>query len=273
MNMKRTFIFLFIISILPISEGFGNQGIPIFTKPSADVTLSFVQAGRIAKINFREGDLVKVGDVLVQQDDSVERVRLEQLEAESKDKTQIQASEAKLALSQVDLKKREENPKATTSLELEYARLNVKIAELQLRLAIFQNEQAQRKYEEAKLQIERMSLKSPIDGRIESIEGVEEIETGESVNALEDVIRVVRIDPLWIDVPVPLDQTANLRNGHKAIVEFPEPGRMSAEGTIIYIAAVADAGSNTLKVRIQVPNKTNRPAGEQVKVTFSTSNQ
>ena len=273
MNMKRIFIFLVIICTLPISEGSGNQGIPIFTKPSADVTLSFVQAGRIAKINFREGDLVKVGDVLVQQDDSVERVRLEQLEAESKDKTQIQASEAKLALSQVDLKKREENPKATTSLELEYARLNVKIAELQLRLAIFQNEQAQRKYEEAKLQIERMSLKSPIDGRIESIEGVEEIETGESVNALEDVIRVVRIDPLWIDVPVPLDQTANLRNGHKAIVEFPEPGRMSAEGTIIYIAAVADAGSNTLKVRIQVPNKTNRPAGEQVKVTFPTSNQ
>ena len=270
MNTKRIFIFVFIIFTLPISACFG---IETFTKPSADVTLSFVQAGRIAKISFREGDLVKVGDVLVQQDDSVERVRLEQLEAESKDKTQILASEAKLALSRVDLEEREKIPNVVTSLELEYARLNFKIAELNLRLAIFQNEQAQRKYEEAKLQIDRMNLKSPIDGRIESIEGVEEIETGESVNALEDVIRVVRIDPLWIDVPVPLDQTANLRNGHKAIVEFPAPGKMSIEGTIIYIAAVANAGSDTLRVRIQVPNKTNRPAGEHVTVTFPTSNQ
>jgi membrane fusion protein (multidrug efflux system) len=273
MITKKTYIYLLLISTLLISESFGNEGIPIFTKPSADVTLSFVQAGRIAKINFREGDLVKVGDVLVQQDDSVERVRLEQLEAESKDQTQILASEAKLALSKVDLKKREENPKATTILELEYARLNVKIAELNLRLAIFQNEQAQRTYKEAKLQIERMSLKSPIDGKIEGIKGIEAIETGESVNALEDVIRVVRIDPLWIDVPVPLNQTANLRNGHKALIEFPDPDKMSVEGTIVHIAAVANAGSGTLTVRVQVPNKTNRPAGEEVKITFPNSNQ
>jgi len=270
---KKKYIYILFACSLFISKCFGNEGIPLFTKPSADVTLSFVQAGRIAKINFREGDLVKVGDVLVQQDDSVERVRLEQLEAESKDQVQILASEAKLAQSQVDLKRREENPKATTPSELEYAKLNVKIAELNLRLAIFENEQAQRKYKEAKLQIDRMSLKSPIDGRIESIKNIEAIETGESVNALEDVIRVIRIDPLWIDVPVLLEQTANLRNSHKALVEFPEPNKMSVEGTIIYIAATADASSKTLNVRIQVPNKTNRPAGEEVKLTFPNSNR
>jgi len=273
MNMNRVLIFTFAIIIVPISACFGYEGIEAITKPSADVILSFVQAGSIAKINFREGDSVKVGDVLVQQDDSVEQIRLEQLEAESKDQTQIQASEAKLAQSKVDVERREAKPFAVTPSELEYAKLNLKIAELSLRLAVFQNEQAQRKYEEAKLQLDRMSLKSPIDGRIESIEGVEKIETGESVNALEDVIRVVRIDPLWIDVPVPLDQTANLRNGHTALVEFQNPKRMSIEGTVIYIAAVADAGSNTLRVRIQVPNNSNRPAGEHVIVTFPTLNK
>jgi len=272
MNVNKILIFSFAICFVPISAGFGNGGIQTITKPSADVTLSFVQAGRIAKINYREGDSVKVGDVLVQQDDSVERVRLAQLEAESKDKTQIQANEAKLAQSRVDVERREGIPKAVPPSEMEYARLNLKIAELSLRLAIFQNEQAQRKYDEAKLQIDRMNLKSPIDGRIEGIE-TETIETGESVNALDDVIRVVRIDPLWIDVPVPLDQTANLRYGHKALVEFPNPKKMSVEGTVIYIAAVADGGSNTLKIRIQVPNKSNRPAGEHVMVTFPTLNK
>ena len=269
MSVNRIFRYAFMICvvlILPAKTGLGNE-ISAITKPSADVTLSFVQAGRIARINFREGDSVKVGDVLVQQDDSVERARLAQLEAESKDKTQIQASDAKLAQSQVDLERREAKPKAVTPSELEYARLNLKIAELSQRLAVFQNEQAQRKYEEAKLQIDRMSLNSPIDGRIERIE----IETGESVNALDDVVQVVRIDPLWIDVPVPLDQTTNLKYGNPAVVKFQGAEKVSVKGTVIFVAAVAD--SDTLRVRVQVPNKSNRPAGEYVIVTFPTLSQ
>jgi RND family efflux transporter MFP subunit len=261
----RLSIVIFVLLLMPVNVILGD-GITAITKPSADVTLSFVQAGRIALINFREGDSVKVGDVLVQQDDAVERARLAQLEAESNDKTKIQASEFTLAQRRVDLERLEARPKAVTQTELEHAKLNLDIAELSLRVAVFQHEQAQRKYEEAKLQIERMSLKSPIDGRIEEIE----IEAGESVNALDDVVRVVRVNPLWIDVPVPLSQTTNLGYGHTAVVEFPSPKKVSVEGTVIFIAAVADAGSDTLRVRIQVPNNSSRPAGEHVVVTFPT---
>jgi RND family efflux transporter MFP subunit len=259
----RLSLVIFVLLLMFLNAAFGSE-IKAITKPSADVTLSFVQAGRIAMINFKEGDSVKIGDVLVQQDDAVERARLTQLEAESMDKTNIQASEFSLAQRRVDLERLEARPKAVTQTELEHAKLNLNIAELSLRVAVFKHEQAQRKYEEAQLQIERMSLKSPIDGRIESIE----IEAGESVNALDDVVRVVRINPLWIDVPVPLSQTANLRYGHKAVVEFPSLKKMSVEGTVIFIAAVADAGSDTLRVRIQAPNNFNRPAGEHVMVTF-----
>jgi multidrug efflux pump subunit AcrA (membrane-fusion protein) len=112
-----------------------------------------------------------------------------------------------------------------------------------------------------------MSLKSPIDGKIETIHK----EVGESVNALEEVIRIVRIDPLWIDVAVPMAQTAKIRKGGKAVVEFQEPGKMTEEGQIIFISAYASAGSDTLTVRVQVPNKTNRPARENVMVSFPTS--
>ena len=92
-NIFRFSIVIFFLLLATVNATFGNE-VTAITKPSADVTLSYVQAGRISMINFREGDSIKLGDVLVQQDDSVERVRLEQLEAESKDKTQILASEA-----------------------------------------------------------------------------------------------------------------------------------------------------------------------------------
>ena len=156
---------------------------------------------------------------------------------------------------------------AATALEVEHAKLDVKIADLSVKLAAFELEQARRKYEEAKLQIDNMSLKSPIDGIIEKIE----VETGESVNALEDVIRVVRINPLWIDTPVPLEKARNLRYGEKTQVIFLGSKETSIEGTIIFIGAVADAASSTLRVRIHVPNRSHRPAGEHVRVTFPNS--
>ena len=143
----------------------------------------------------------------------------------------------------------------------------MKIADLSVKLSVFEHEQARRKFDEAKIQIDNMSLKSPIDGIIEKLE----VETGESVNALEDVVRVVQINPLWIDTPVPLDKARNLRYGDKARIVFPSPKETSSEGAIVFIGSVADAASSTLRVRIQVPNQSLRPAGEHVRIIFSTS--
>ena len=59
--------------------------IAAITRPSEDVTLSFVMPGRIAKVLVKEGDEVKAGQLLVQQDDAAELVQLEQLKAEAED--------------------------------------------------------------------------------------------------------------------------------------------------------------------------------------------
>lgn len=250
--------------------GIGTDSIVrAITNPSSDITLSYVQPGRIAKVHFTEGAWVKAGQVLVQQDDAVEQIQLAQLQAASADTTQIQASEASLAQKRVDLQKLEKAAaqNAATELEVEHAKLSVKMAELSLQLAMFEHEQAKRKYDEVKVQVEKMRLGSPIDGRIEKIH----VEAGESINALTDVVRVVQIDPLWIDVPVPLIQAMDLSAGKMVKVLFPNPNKASVEGSIVYIAAVADAASGTLRVRIEVPNKSNRPAGEHVEIIFAAS--
>lgn len=251
-----------------------EAGIQAITRPSADIMLSFVQPGRIANVYVKEGDVVKAAEVLVQQDDAVEQAQLAQLKAQSEDTTQIRASEASLAQRRVDLKKLEKAAahNAATELEVEHAKLNVQIAELSLELAKFEHEQAIRKYDEQKIRVENMRIKSPIDGRIEKIQ----VEAGESVNALADVLQVVQIDPVWIDVPVPLAGASTLKSGKTATVEFPGPQNRdpalreptSTEGTIVFVAAVADAASGTLRVRVEVPNKTGRPAGEHVVVSF-----
>jgi len=117
-------------TVVPVCANSG-AGIAAITNPSGDVTLSFVQPGRIARIHFKEGDAVKAGAVLVQLDDSVERARLAQLEADSKNTTNIEAGEASLAQKRVDLKKLEKaaSLNAATDLEVEHAKLDVTIAE------------------------------------------------------------------------------------------------------------------------------------------------
>jgi len=112
--------------------------------------------------------------------------------------------------------------------------------------------------------VDNMQLKSPIDGRVELVD----IEAGESVNALQDVMRVVQTDPLWIDAPVPLVQAISLKAGMTARVEFSGSSAKVEEGRVIFVGAVADAASGTLRVRIELPNETGRPAGEHVQVTF-----
>jgi len=243
-------------------------GIRAITRPSADVTQSFVQPGRIAGVHFKEGDAVKAGQGLVQQDDAAEQVLVAQLKAQSEDTTQIRASEASLAQKRVDLQKLEKAAasNAATALEVEHAKLDVTIAQLSLDLARFEHEQAGRKYQEQKIRVENMQLKSPIDGYIEKID----VEVGESVNTTIEVIRVVQVDPLWIDAPVPLAQAVGLKAGMTARVELAESGKKGSigEGRISFVGAVADAASGTLRVKIEVPNKARRPAGEHVVVSF-----
>jgi len=239
------------------------------TAPSKDVTLSFVRPGRVAEVFVKQGQEVKAEQTLVQLDDAAEQAQLKMLKAQAEDSTRIQAAQAQLAQKKVDLKKleRASAKEAATDLEVENARLEVTIAELSLQLSQFQQKQDRLKYEEAVLQAEQLRLKTPIGGRVEKVF----VEAGESVDAMAQVVRVVQTDPLWIDAAVPLENARGLSAGQNIKVVFDHEGKDEASGRIIHVAAVADAASDTLTIRVEVPNGTGRPAGERVHVRFEAS--
>ena len=241
------------------------QGI---TSPNADITLSFVVPGRVSDVLVKEGHSVEKDQLLVRLYDEPERIQSQQLKMLSEDRTKILAAKAELAQKQVDLKKvKQAQAKGAASVwEVEHLRLNVRIAELSLKSAVLEQEQYRRRYDHAQSQLEQMRLVAPIAGRVEDVT----IEVGESVGSLGPVIRVVQNDPLRIDVPVPMAQAGELAVGQNAWVTFPgTTADASPNAQIINIAAVADAASDTLRIRIEVPNPLKRPAGERVAVSFS----
>jgi RND family efflux transporter MFP subunit len=266
--------------------------IPCITRPSEDVVLCFVRPGRVAQVLVKEGDQVEAGQVLMSLEDSIERIMVAQLKAMAEETVNIRAVEAQWQQKKVDAAKWEEvyNRGGATELERDHARLGALIAELSLEKARLEHEQAQRKYEEALVYLDRTELKSPITGRVEQVG----VKVGEGADALQKVVRVVKIDPLWIDAPVPLEVARRLRLGMPAVVHLPDDAAppaaqtgahspaaavsrttarrsapvINADARIIHIAAVADPASNTLIVRVELPNPAGRQAGEMVAVSF-----
>lgn len=247
-----------------------TDAVQAISTPSADITLSFVVAGRIAAVSVKQGDFVAKGQLLAHLDDQPERIQAQQYKVQAGDKTKILSAEAELAQKKLDLKNVEmaRTKGAASDWEVEHLILGVRIAELALKAAIFEHEQYQQRYAQALSQLERMRLVSPIAGRVEKVT----VETGEAVNSLGPLIQVVKIDPLWMDVPVPLAQAKKMALGQNVRVLFPgaEAGASSI-GRIIHIAAVADAASDTLGIRIEVANPDKRPAGERVTVAFGAN--
>lgn len=237
------------------------------TTPSADITLSFVVSGKIAEILVKEGDTVEKGKLLASLDDDPERIQAEQLKVQAADTTRILSAKAELSQKMVDLDKLEAARKnfAASDWEVEHMKLSVRLAELSLEAAEIEHGQYQRQYAQAMQQLKRMRIVSPVPGLVEKVSAA----GGEVIERARPVVQLVKTDPLWIDVPVPLPQAKQLAAGQRVTISFQ--GNLNGESTdgqILYISSVADAASDTLRVRIEVGNPFRRPAGEQVTVGF-----
>ena len=244
-----------------------DLGIAAETRPSRDVTLSFVVSGQVASVDVKDGDVVEANQVLVRLDDRAETVRLAQLKAQADNQIQIAAARAQRDQAKVDLEQVKEMAAqgAATKLEIQHAELEVTIAELKVELAAFTAQQDALKYQELSAQLERMRLVSPVAGRIERVH----VTPGQSVDGLQEVVRLVRTDPLWVEVDVPVDQAVAIQPGEQAEVTFQTARGGSARGVVTYKAATAvGAIPPTLMVRVELSNASGRPAGEPVRVRF-----
>ncbi len=239
--------------------------IEAITKPSADIELSFVQPGKIKEVKVKEGDLVKQGDLLAGQEDEIERIQKKILAGRADNTTQIEMAKTELLQKEKDLKKMDEARRegAVTSWEADHARLAADTSLLSLKLAEFEHDQDILEEQQINAVIDRLHLRSPIDGVVEHVA----IEVGESLLGLAPVMRIIKIDPLLIDAAVPLTDAKLLESGQQAIITYAD-GNVE-EGYIDNISSLADAAATTLRVRIKVANTGGRPAGIRVFVSFA----
>jgi multidrug efflux pump subunit AcrA (membrane-fusion protein) len=137
-----------------------------------------------------------------------------------------------------------------SKIRLDQAKENRRIAELEL----------QRSLEV----LERHTISSPIDGVVVQ----RYLSPGESTED-QPIMRIAQIDPLRIEVIVPVTAFGSISKGQEAFVypEAPKEGRYPA--TVTVVDRVADPASGTFRVRLSMPNPDYAvPSGLRCSVEF-----
>ena len=242
------------------------KGIQAVTKPSRDVTISFVHPGRVLNILVDVGEDVKAGQVLAQQDDAEERAALAIDESKANDETTIAAQEAIRDQAQNEMKRMEDAATGVGVSELEKARLEYVVDVAKVAISKVQHTQDQLKFKQSAIALEKLKIIAPVDGVIAQ----RMLEAGESADGGNmKALRIVQLDPLRVEVPVPTLLARKLKKDDAADVTFSDG--VVRQGKVAIVFPVGDAASNTIMVRIEVPNKDKLQSGEKVFVNFSAA--
>lgn len=231
-----------------------------------DLELGFTVRGRVSDVAVQAGDAVKAGQKLVTLDDREGAAQLALFEMRAASTLDVDAAEATWKLAENEVRRVSEAAAraGAAAFEVERATLEATRARLTYELAKQRRMELALQTDQARLMHERYTLAAPMGGVIEEVA----VSVGELVEEVRPVLRLVVTNPLRASAPVPVVDAAEIEVGAAAWVRFRSSGRV-VEGKVSSVAAVADPGSETRAVTIEMPNDAGEPAGSHVVVSFT----
>ncbi|MEM1330861.1 MAG: efflux RND transporter periplasmic adaptor subunit [Planctomycetota bacterium] len=250
------------------AQSFG--GVQTFTKPSADAIMGFTLPNLVTAVLVAGGDEVKQGDLLVRGDDAEQLSILEQTRIRAESNLAIDRVRKQVELAGIEYQRLKDafEGGGGSQLEVDRARLAWETSEIDLETAELNQELERTRLDQAEALLEKYRLRAPFDGLVDEVL----VDPGDTLDNAQPVVRVVRIDPLWIDVPVPVEQTLELglTEGAPAwvLIDTPERGA-PVSGEILEVSPLADYASRSRRVRVAIENPGMLPPGLRVWVRFS----
>jgi RND family efflux transporter MFP subunit len=236
----------------------------VTTKIGASVT------GLISRVLVNRGDLVKSGDVIAMLESSVEEANVALADARAQNDSQINSATARQGFLQRKSERKEKlKSKEVVSAEaFDEAETEASIARHSLREAELNFRLAQLEKRRAVAMLRQRFIVSPIDGVVTE----KALSEGEYRYETNHIVTIAQLNPLHVEVFVPVAFYGQMHPGAEAVVAPEKPVGGQYTGKVIVVDRVLDAASDTFGVRIELPNPSLAlPAGLRCKVRFEAA--
>ena len=237
------------------------------SRPSQVRDLAFAVRGKIAEVFVNPGDEVTVGTVVMQLDDTVQRASLALAQAQLDDDTRLQLAQIGLdfAIREFDLVERSRADGGANDQDVREAQFAVDRATVERRAAELDMAQKRISVEREEARLAEMRIVSTIDGDVINVSKRE----GETVDEQTAVVTVVQVNPVRIDISVPVSVSRGLKIGQEASIEWLDfQVETPSRGKVIFISRAGEASVREVLVRIEVPNPELLPSGMHARVSF-----
>ena len=183
------------------------------------------QSGRITALNFKEGQPVKAGQVLVQLDDSLARAELQQAKANQK-----------LAKAKFDRAVELQQKNFISGQARDEAENALRVADATVSLA------------EAKLT--KLVIKSPFSGTV----GLRSASVGDYVKDGQDIVNLEKTDPIKVDFKVPELFQSKISVGQALSVSLDALPGKPYSGRVYAVNPQLDTAGRAVVLRAQMDN-------------------
>jgi RND family efflux transporter MFP subunit len=235
-------------------------------EPSMVVELSSRVDGIIETMLVERGDTIEPDTVVAKLESGAEAVAVAHARVRSEMEAEIRSLKASLAYGWRSLNRLDELHKKqnVSTDEIDRVKTETRVAKHKLQQAEENKRLAELELARAEETLKRHTIRSPIGGVVAE----RYLNPGESVED-RPVVKVVQIDPLRVEVVLPVDKFGAIAAGQLAMV-VPEAsigGRY--ESTVTIVDPIIDAASGTFRVTLMLPNPEHKlTSGLRCQVTF-----
>jgi membrane fusion protein (multidrug efflux system) len=185
--------------------------------------------GKVVHIAFDPGTMVEAGDLLVQQDTSVESA-------------QLRAAEAEVALAKINFKRSKELVAAKTISQSDFDN-----ADAQFKQAVAQADNI-------RAMIGKKTIRAPFAGRL----GIRQVNLGQTLNEGDEIVSLQFLDLLYVNFLFPQQRLAQVYPGLAIrLTTDAFPGQV-VSGKITAINPQVDAATRNIRIQATVANSEER---------------
>jgi len=268
-DCKHTLLRAVTVVLAALATEAGAAGAPTFDcviQPTEVVELSSSVPGIIGTVNVDRSDPVEQGQVVAKLQSEVEQAQVELSKHRAGLEGEIESKRVSLGFARRNRERTQKlfDKKAVPFGVLDEAKTDAALAATELRTARQNKRMAELELARAEATLALRTVRSPISGVV-----MERLKSPGEFITDKPILRIAQIDPLRVEVIVPVGKFGTISPGMRAEVTPELARKRTYIAEVVIVDKVVDAASGTFGVRLELPNPGNFiPGGLRCSLIF-----